>query len=443
MSAPLVCSDTLSAVAETALEEARRLGASTAEATTGAVSSLEVCVHMGETETIESGNERSFGVTVYFGTRKGSAAASDFSIPAITEAVGAACNIARYTSEDDYAGLADAELMAVSFPDLDLDRGWEIDVRQAIDIALECEDAMRGVDKIDNTEGVSVSTTRSEHCYANTHGFVHTDSGTRHGISGAAIARGEGGMQRDFWYSVHRHPEQLEAPGDIGRRAAERAVERLGARKVKTCRVPVLFEAAIARGLLSEFAGAISGDALYRQVSFLPDSLGKRLFPHAVNIVERPHLPGALGSTAFDGEGVATYEHDIVRDGVLESYILDSYSARRLGMKTTANAGGLHNWVFTGETHSFQSLVEEMRTGFFVTELMGHGANPVTGDYSQGASGFWVEDGVVAYPVTEMTIAANLRDMFQGIVGVGDDVDARGSIRCGSILVGEMMIAGD
>ena len=443
MSGVPVFGDTLSAVAETALEEAGRLGASAAEVSAGAVDNLEVSVHLGEVETIERGNERSFGVTVYFGVRKGSAAAADFEAASVTEAVKAACNIARYTSQDDYAGLADAELMATDFPDLDLDRCWELDARQAVDIALECEDAMRAVDGIDNTEGVSVSTTRSEQCYANTHGFLRTVSGTRHGISGAAIARGESGMQRDFWYSVHRHPERLEAPGDIGRRAAKRAVKRLGACRVKTCKAPVLFEAAIARGLLSELAGAISGDALYRQISFLPDSLGKQLFPSFVNVVERPHLSGALGSASFDGEGVATYEHDIVRDGVLASYVLDSYSGRRLGMKTTANAGGLHNWMFTGETRSFESLLGEMRTGFLVTELMGHGVNPVTGDYSRGASGFWVEDGAVAYPVSEVTIAANLRDMFRGLVGVGDDVDVRGSIRCGSILVGEMMIAGD
>ena len=443
MSATLVFGDTLSTVARAALEEAGRLGASATEVTASAVSSLEVGVHMGEVETIERGNERSFGVTVYFGARKGSASASDFAIPSVTEAVKAACNIARYTSRDDCAGLADAELMAVDFPDLDLDRCWELDAKRAIDIAVECEDAMRAVDKIDNTEGVSVSTMRGEHCYANTHGFLCTVSGTRHGISGAAIAKGEGGMQRDFWYSVHRHPERLEAPADVGRRAAERAVKRLGTRRIKTCKAPVLFEAAIAGGLFSELAKAISGDALYRQLSFLPGSLGKRLFPSSVNLVECPHLPGALGSAAFDGEGVATRERDIVRDGVLTSYVLDSYSARRLGMQTTANAGGLHNWVFAGETYSFESLIEEMRTGFLVTELMGYGVNPVTGDYSRGASGFWVEDGAVAYPVSEVTIAANLRDMFQGLVGIGDDVDARGSIRCGSILVGEMMIAGD
>lgn len=443
MSAAFTAGNQLAAVAGGVLEKARRLGASAAEAVAGTESSLSVDVRMGAVETISHGNEREVSVTVYFDKCKGSASVSDFSEQSVGEAVKTACNIARYTSRDDYSGLADAGSMATEFPDLDLDRRWDIEIRQAIDIATECEDEMRAADKIDNTEGASVSTARGEQCYANTHGFSRVSSGTRHSISGVAVAKGKDGMQRDFWYSVHRHPDRLQSPAEIGRRAASRAAKRLGACRVKTCRVPVLFEAPIARSLLSELASAISGGALYRKASFLLGSLGERLFPEFVNIVERPHLPGAMGSASFDSEGVATREHGIVESGVLTSYLLDSYSARRLGMETTGNAGGLHNWVFAGGTRPAEALPGEIGEGFLVTELMGYGVNLVTGDYSRGASGFWVENGEITYPVSEVTIAANLRDMFRGIAGVGDDVDARGNIICGSILIDGMTVAGD
>ena len=434
---------TLSTVAGAALEEASRLGADAAEAETSASRGLSVSARLGDVETIKYSNEHSLGVTVYFGARKGSAGVSDFSPQTVSEAVKAACGIARYTSEDDCAGLADAALMAEDFPDLDLDRRWDIDIEDAIGIAVECENEMRAVDKVVNTEGASVSTVRSSRCYANSHGFSHTDIATRHNISGVAVAGDGSGMQRDFWYSVHRHPENLEPHREIGRRAAERAVRRLGSHKLKTRKAPVLFEAELATGLLSHLASAISGGALYRRMSFLLDALGEQLFPDFVQITERPHLPGALGSACFDAEGVATREHAIIEDGTLASYVLDSYSARKLGMQTTANAGGVHNWVFEGETHPFGELLGEMGTGFFVTELMGHGVNMITGDYSRGASGFWVENGKFVHPVSQVTIAANLRDMFRGLVAVGDDADTRGNIVCGSILVTEMTIAGD
>ena len=434
----------LAEVAGAALEEASRLGADAAEAMVSAARGLSVTARLGEVETLEHSNDRSFGVTVYFGRRKGASSVSDLSPRTVSEAVKAACGIARYTSEDDCAGLADAGLMARDFPDLDLDRRWNLDVESAIGIAVECEDEMRAADKVVNTEGASVSTVRAAHCYANTHGFSRTVTSTRHSIVGTAIASAADGvgMQRDYWYSVHRHPERLEPHREIGRRAAARAVRRLGPRKLKTRRAPVLFEAELATGLLSHLAAAISGGALYRRASFLLDALGEQLFPGFVRITERPRLPGALGSACFDAEGVATREHAIIEDGVLASYVLDSYSARRLGVRTTANAGGIHNWVFEGETRPLEALFEEMGEGFFVTELMGHGVNPVTGDYSRGAAGFWVEGGKLAYPVSEVTIAANLRDVFKNVTAVGNDVDRRGSILCGSILVSGMTIAG-
>ncbi len=433
----------LPAAAGLALEEAARLGADAAETDASASLGFSVTARAGDVETLEHGNERSFGVTVYFGARKGSASASDLAPESIAEAVKAACDFARYTSEDDCAGLADAGLMATEFPDLDLDRRWDLDIEHAIGVAVECEDEMRAVEKVVNTEGASVSTERSIHCYANTHGFSHTSAATRHSLSGIAVAGDDGGMQRDFWYSVHRHPDCLEPHREVGRRAGERAVRRLGARRLKTRKKPVLFEAALACGLLSQLAGAISGGALYRKTSFLLDALGERLFPSFVRIVERPHLPGALGSASFDAEGVATRERVIVEDGVLAGYLLDSYSARKLGMETTANAGGVHNWMFEGSTRPFDELLAEMGEGFFVTELMGQGANLVTGDYSRGAAGFWVEGGRIAYPVSEVTIAANLRDVFGGVLAAGDDVDERGRIRCGSLLIDGMTIAGD
>ena len=445
MSASSAPAGDLSAVAGVALEEAARLGADAAEAEASAAQGFSVTARKGDVETLEHSNDRSLSVTVYFGTRKGSASVSDFMPQALTEAVKAACNIARYTSEDDCAGLADAELMATDFPDLDLEQPWDIGIERAIDVAVECENEMSAVDKVVNTEGASVSTARNIYCYANTHGFSQTVAATRHSLSAVAVADGNDGkgMQRDFWYSAHRHPDRLEPHRDIGRRAAQRAVQRLGARKVKTCKVPVLFEATLASGLLSQLAGAISGGALYRKASFLLDSLGERLFPPFVQISERPHLPGAFGSASFDAEGVATRDYAVIEDGVLASYVLGSYSARKLGMQTTANAGGVHNWVFEGETHTFDALLKEMGEGFFVTELMGHGVNMVTGDYSRGAAGFWVEGGKIAYPVSEVTIAANLRDMFRNVVAVGDDTDERGVILCGSILVSEMTVAGD
>ncbi len=444
MSAPALESD-LAAIADTALKEAVRRGADAAEAVASAARGLAVTARLGDVETLEHSNDRSLGVTVYFGARKGTSSVSDFSPQTVSEAVATACGIARYTSEDACAGLADAALMATDFPDLDLDRRWDLDAERAINIAVECENEMRAADKVVNTEGASVSTLRGAHCYANTHGFAHTVAATRHSISGVAVAdaRNGTGMQRDFWYSVHRHPERLEPHREIGRRAAARAVRRLGARKLKTRKAPVLFEAALATGLLSQLAAAISGGALYRRTSFLLDALGEQLFPSFVRIAERPRLPGALGSACFDAEGVATREHAIIDNGALASYVLDSYSARKLGAQTTANAGGIHNWVFEGETRPPDALFEEMGDGFFVTELMGHGVNMVTGDYSRGAAGFWVEGGKIAYPVAEVTIAANLRDVFKNIIAVGDDVDWRGNVLCGSILVGDMTVAGD
>jgi len=440
-----VSADELPEVAAGVLEQAAQRGVDAAEVTVSTALGWSVTARAGAVETLEHSNDRSLSLTVYQNRRKGSVGVSDFAPQAIADAVEAACNIARYTSEDDCAGLADAELMAGDCPDLDLHRRWDIGVDDAIALAVECDDEMRAADRrVVNTEGASIATTRGVRCYANTHGFSCSVPSTRHSISAVAVAAADNGdgMQRDFWYSTHRHPGELEPHRDVGRRAAARALRRLGARKIKTRKAPVLFEAAVATSLFAHLAGAVSGDALYRKTSFLTDALGEQLFPAFVRVTERPRLSGMLGSAAFDAEGVATKDHAIVEDGVLASYVLSSYSARKLGMTTTANAGGIHNWVFEGEARPFDALLEKLGEGLLVTELMGHGVNQVTGDYSRGAAGFWVEGGRVAYPVSQVTIAANLRDMFKAVVAVGDDTDLRGTVLCGSVLVGEMMIAG-
>jgi Predicted Zn-dependent proteases and their inactivated homologs len=401
-------------------------------------------VRLGEVETLEHHRDRGLGVTVYFGTHRGSASSTDFSAQAIKETVRAACAIACYTAQDPCAGLADAELMANQLPDLELCHPWDLSMEQAIDLARACEAVARAEDpRITNSEGAIVTSHAGLHIYGNTHGFLGTQSGTRHAVSCTVVSQEGDRMQRDGWYTIARDPTALEPAEAVGRKAARRTVRRLGARPLSTRRAPVLFAPEMARGLLGHFVGAIGGVSLYRRASFLLDHLGKRVFPDHMLIQEQPHLKRALSSAAFDSEGVATQERLLVAGGVLAGYVLDSYSARKLGMQTTGNAGGVRNLTVAPGELDERALLREMGSGLVVTELMGQGVNLVTGDYSRGAAGFWVEGGDIQFPVEKITIAGNLRDMFQQVVTVGNDMDTRGNIRTGSLLIASMTIAGD
>lgn len=434
----------LESLVQLVLDEARTRGASGAEAGVSMEAGLSVTVRLGEVETLEYHRDRGVGVTVYFGQRKGSASTSDIAPQAVRETVQAACDIARYTSEDPCAGLADADCMARDMPDLDLCHPWGVDATAAIEIAQCCETAAREADtRINNSEGATLSSHQGLRVYGNSHGFLGGYPSTRHSLSCSVIAGKDEQMQRDYWYTVSRRHTELEAAEQVGKMAAERSVRRLNGRKVATRHVPVLFAAEIATGLFRSFIGAIRGGNLYRKSSFLLDHLGKQVFPGFVHIHEQPHLRGALGSAPFDSEGVATSNRDLIRDGVLQGYVLDTYSARKLGMQTTGNAGGVHNLTVESGAQDFPDLLRDMGTGLLVTELMGQGVNMVTGDYSRGAAGFWVENGHIQYPVEEVTIAGNLKDMFMGIRAIGKDVERRGNIRTGSVLIERMTVAGD
>ena len=435
----------LESIIARALEEARSRGASQAEAAVSQDTGLSVGVRLGEVETLEHQRDRSMGVTVYFGQRKGSASTADFSLDAVRATVAKACSIARFTAEDACSGLADAALMARSPPDLDLAHPWSISADLAIEIARSCEAAALAHDaRINNSEGASLNTHQGLHVYGNTHGFVGGYPTTSHTLSCVVLAGTGEGMQRDYWYSSSRDWRDLEDAESIGRHSAQRTIARLGPRKLSTRRAPVLFNPEMARGLIGHFAAAIRGSSQYRQSSFLLNSVGQRVFPEGFSIAERPHIPKAMGSAPFDEEGVATRERELIADGVLTGYILSSYSARKLGLKTTGNAGGTHNLVVApNASGGLPAMLERLGTGLYVTELMGQGVNAVTGDYSRGAAGFWVEKGAIQYPVAEITIAGNLRDMLKDIIAVGDDMDARGGTRTGSILLKELTIAGE
>ena len=436
--------DSLRELAALAIDTARRKGASASEAALSRSAGLDVNVRLGEVETIEHTRDISFGVTVYFGNSKGSASSTDFRAPAVRETVEAACRIARHTAQDEFSGLADPDRMAVDPPDLDLFHPWAISAEDAISLALETETAARDHDaRITNSDGASVSRHDGDFVYCNSHGFLEGYSSSRNSMSCVVIAEDSSGMQRGYWYSTGRDPARLEPAAQIGLTAARRTIRRLGARKLDTRNAPVLYEADIARGVIGHFVAAVRGANLYRKASFLVDRLGERVMADHLRIHEQPHLRGALASAAFDGEGVTTAPRDLVAGGVLQGYVLDSYSARKLGVSTTGNAGGVHNLTVDPGSKSFEALLAEMDTGLLVTELMGMGINIVTGDYSRGAVGFWVEGGAIAYPVEEITIAGNLADMFLGIREIGADVDARGSIRTGSLLVDRMTIAGN
>jgi PmbA protein len=441
--AALASSDQLAAIVELALKEAAQLGATAAEAGINVSQGLSATVRLGAVETVEHTRDKGLGVTVYAGRRTGSASTTDFTPAAVRETVRAACTIARYTAEDDCAGLADPERLAKDIPELDLYHPWHPSVDRAIELALECEEAARAHDeRIGNSEGATVSSHEGLEVYGNSLGFLGTVAATRHSLSVSVIAQDAAGMQRDYWYSVARRAADLEKAVDVGRAAARRAVRRLNARKLSTRRCPVLYEAPVASSLLSHFVSAVRGEALYRRASYLLDHLGRQVFADHVRIHEQPHLRNALGSAAFDNEGVATAARDLVRDGVLQGYVLDSYAARKLKTVTTGNAGGVHNLTIEPGTDDLAGLLKRMGTGLLVTELIGFGVNTVTGDYSRGAAGFWVENGEVQYPVEEITIAGNLPDMFRGLVAVGKDIDGRGNLRTGSILLGELTVAG-
>ncbi len=434
----------LAALAQAALGYAKNLGGSACDVEVTEGFGQSVTVRLGEVETIEYNRDKGVGVTVYVGQQKGHASTSDFSPKAIEDTVRAAFSIARYTAADDCAGLADPARLAQNAPDLDLCHPWALTVEEAIAQAQQCEDAARGVDdRISNSEGATVGTQCSHFIYANSNGFCDGYATSRHSISCSVIAESAGGMQRDYWYSVARRAQDMQGALDVGRIAGERTVRRLDARKVATTQVPVLFDASLASGLIGHFVSAISGSSLYRKSSFLLDSLGTQVFSPIVQLSERPHLPLGLASSAFDAEGVVTVDRELVSNGVVNGYILGSYSARKLGMQSTGNACGTHNLLLASTGEDFQQLLQKMGTGRLVTELLGHGVNPVTGDYSRGAAGFWVENGVIAYPVEEITIAGNLRDMFKGIVAIGDDILVRGSKQCGSILVERTTVTGN
>ena len=436
--------DSLREIAALAMDLARKSGASASEAAVSRTAGLDVNIRLGDVETIEHTQDNSLGVTVYFGHSKGAASSTDFRTSAVRETVEAACRIARHTAQDGFSGLADPDRMAVDPPDLDLFHPWTLSTEEAIALALETETAARDHDpRITNSDGASVSRHDGDYVYGNSHGFLEGYSSSRNSLSCVVIAEDSSGMQRDYWYSSARDPASLEPAAQIGLTAARRALRRLGARKLDTRNAPVLYEADIARGVIGHFVSAVRGANLYRKASFLVDRLGERVMAEHLRIHEQPHLRGALASAAFDGEGVATTPRDLITDGVLQGYVLDSYSARKLGVSTTGNAGGVHNLTVDTGPKSFETLVAEMGTGLLVTELMGMGINIVTGDYSRGAAGFWVEGGEIAYPVEEITIAGNLADMFVGIREVGADVDARGAVRTGSLLIDEMTIAGN
>ena len=428
------------------LARARALGATQAEADVSLQKGLTTTVRLGEVETVEYQRDRGMGVTVYFGKRKGSASTADLSTRAVSETVEKACDIARYTAEDDCAGLADAAELARDIPDLDLDHPWDIAPEQAVECARACEAAGRSVDsRITNSEGATVGSHRGVRVYGNSHGFLAGYPSTSHSVSCVLLAQSGDDMQRDYWYSSARDARDLEDAAIIGRKAGERAVARLGARKLPTQRARVLYAPEVARGLIGHFLGAVRGSSQYRKSSFLLGASGQQVFPSFLELRERPHIRKGLGSSPFDGEGVATRDRDLVKDGVLQGYVLGSYSARKLGLRTTGNAGGTHNLLVESKSggQDIDRLMRELGTGLLVTELMGQGVNGVTGDYSRGASGFWVENGVSVYPVHEITIAGNLKDMYRNIVALGNDVDVRGGVRVGSILISEMTIAGE
>ncbi len=442
----------LQQLAQDVLRYAREKGASGTSVEISEGSALSVCVRKGRIETIEQNKDKGMGVTVYLGeerhTRRGNASTSDFSAKVLQDTVEAAYNIARFTAEDDCAGLPDVNTLEMNPLDLKLYSPWLISAEEAVELAKRCEAATFALDKrITNSEGSGVYAHQSHFVRANSLGFMSGYPFSRHTISVAPIAGKGAHMQRDDWYSAMRDPQQLAKPEAIGRYAAQRALSRLNARQLDTRKCPVLFEAPLAAGLLGAFVQALSGGALYRKSTFLLDALGKSVFAPHIQILEDPHLVGAVGSAPFDEEGVKTQRRQVVKDGVVQGYFLSTYSARKLGMKTTGNAGGSHNLSMisslTKSTDNFKVMLKKLNTGLFVTELMGQGTNYVTGDYSRGAFGYWVENGIIQYPVEEITIAGNMKAMLAQIVAIGADTLIRGTKQTGSVLIESMTVAGN
>lgn len=428
---------------EKILAAAKQQGASACEVAVSVQQGLSTSVRQREVETVEFNRDQGFSITVYKGQQKGSASTTVAGDDAIAKTVAAALAIAKYASPDEFSGLADKELMATDFPDLDLWHPRDLTPAQAIEMALECEAAAFDADpRITNADGSSVNSDVGCTVYGNSHGLVAGHAGTRHSISCVMIAEAEGQMQRDYWYDYGRRADLLNDAASIGRRAAQRTVSRLGARSVPTCDVPVLFAAELAGGLFGSLLGAIAGGNQYRNSSFLVGALGQKLFPEWFSLDERPLLQGGLASSAFDGDGLATYAKHFIAEGELVNYMLSTYSGRKLGMPSTANSGGARNVFVTHGNDDQAALLKKMDRGLLVTELMGQGLNMVTGDYSRGAGGYWVENGEIQFPVQEVTIAGNMRDMFQQIVAIGNDLDRRGSVCTGSVLIERMKVAG-
>ena len=437
-------SATLAEQATRAVELALAQGADHAEAGASHDEGLSVTVRLGELESVERQKDRSLGVTVYRGQCKGSASTNDFSAEGISAAIGKAMSIAEFTTADPCAGLADAGRLAVDPPDLDLFHAWDLDTPEAEEIALTAEQTARDYDpRIENSEGATVSSGGGVRAYANSNGFVGSYPASSHSIAVSVVAAQDGALERDYWYTSARCPDDLESAADTGRRAAERAVRRLGSRQLETRVTPVLFPPEFARSLFGHFVDAIRGTAQYRRASFLLGCEGEQVFPDWLRIVEDPHIPRAMGSAPFDGEGVATRSRTLVDSGVLQGYVLSSYSARRLGLETTGNAGGVHNLIVEPNAESLESLRADCDGVLVITELLGQGVNTVTGDYSRGAAGYWAENGKPVHPVSEVTVAGNLKDMFAAVVAIGTDVLRRSSRQCGSILVDKMTVAGD
>jgi PmbA protein len=436
--------DTLQQLAQDIVRYARQRGATASAAEVSEGFGQTVTVRHGTVETIEYNRDKGMSVTVYLGQRRGNASTSDFSMQAVRDTVDAALNIARYTASDDCAGLPDADQLATEFPDLDLYHPWTLEVEQAIDLARECEQAALKADRrISNSEGATVGVHEAQFIHANSLGFVGGYPTSRHSVSCSVIAGKDDAMERDYWYSTARNAREILRVDEIGRIAAERTVRRLQARKLDTMQVPVLFEAPVAASLLGHFVGAASGGSLYRKSSFLLDHLDKPVFAPHIDLFDVPDIPRGLASSPFDEEGVRVQNRRIIEGGILRGYFLGSYSARKLGLPTTGNAGGNHNLILRSSTQQdFPALLQNMGRGLLVTELLGHGVNNVTGDYSRGAAGFWVEHGEIQYPVHEITIAGNLKDMYRDIIAIGNDIVVQGSRQCGSILVGNMTVAG-
>jgi PmbA protein len=432
-------------ISENVLKLAKKHGASDAELSLNRGEGLSVEIHMGTVDKLEYNRDQGLNLSVYMGKHTGTASTGDLSPQAIEDTVKAACNIARHTEEDKYTGLADAELMATDVADLDLYHPWDLSAEKAIELAKECENHAREFDpRIINSDGSSVSTYSGMSLIANSHGFIGVLPSSRHSLSCSVIGQevGDEDMQRDYWYSTSRVNAELESTETVGKKAAEKTLARLRGRQISTREANVLYSPEMARSIISHFTGAIGGGSQYRKSTFLLDSVGTRVFPEFIRLHEQPHLVRAFGSGYFDKEGVATKNRDIVTNGVVQNYIMGSYSARQLGLQSTANSGGTHNLTFESTGQNFAELLKMLDTGFLVTELIGSGVNNMTGNYSRGAAGFWVENGEIQFPVEEVTVAGNLKDMFQRIVAVGTDVDLRGGTRTGSILIEGMMIAG-